>query len=47
MDVQRSEYKMDELFFDSPEQQELNDWLEQLPGDEEELKKMVVLSIGK
>lgn len=47
LEVQRSEYKMDECFFEKPEQQELSDWLEQLPEGEEELKKMVVLSIRK
>lgn len=45
--VQRSEYKMDGYFFDTLEQQKLSDWLEQLPEGEEELKKMVVLSISK
>lgn len=47
MNVQPSEYKMDECFFDTREQAELNGWLEQLPENEEKLKKEVELFVRK
>lgn len=47
MNIQPSEYKMDEWFFNTPEQAKLNAWLEQLPEDEKKLKKEVELLVRK